>query len=214
MPDTSLLSPYVVKLDGGLILDKDAFHAPGAALELINFEPDISRWLPPYQRLLQVQFEHCTADKRIHGKGSWRSDIQRQYHCCAGREGIQGRYDRLVDCIQTGRTNAERYSFVVYNFDNTEKIIYVDGANNAAMSYNNTSVTDVSTTGAPADPSFVEVHKSHVFFAGMSSNPQEVVFSAPVQRNRLFCSKRCRINQGRWQSSRASRSSVTLCTFL
>ena len=43
MPDTSLLSPFVVKLDGGLILNRDSFSMPpGAALELINFEPDIS----------------------------------------------------------------------------------------------------------------------------------------------------------------------------
>lgn len=28
MPDTSLLSPFVVKLGGGLVLDKDAFTLP------------------------------------------------------------------------------------------------------------------------------------------------------------------------------------------
>ena len=40
MPDTSLLSPFVVKLGGGLMLDKDAFTLPpGAATQLQNFEP-------------------------------------------------------------------------------------------------------------------------------------------------------------------------------
>ena len=43
MPDTSLLSPFVVKLGGGLMLDKDAFTLPpGAATQLQNFEPDIN----------------------------------------------------------------------------------------------------------------------------------------------------------------------------
>ena len=42
MPDTSLLSPFVVKLGGGLMLDKDAFTLPpGVATQLQNFEPDI-----------------------------------------------------------------------------------------------------------------------------------------------------------------------------
>ena len=43
MPDTSLLSPFVVRLGGGLMLDKDAFTLPpGAATQLQNFEPDIN----------------------------------------------------------------------------------------------------------------------------------------------------------------------------
>ena len=43
MPDTSLQSPYVVRLGGGLVLDKDTFSLPqGAAIQLKNFEPDIN----------------------------------------------------------------------------------------------------------------------------------------------------------------------------
>jgi len=43
MPDTSLLSPFIVRLGGGLMLDKDAFTLPpGAATQLQNFEPDIN----------------------------------------------------------------------------------------------------------------------------------------------------------------------------
>ena len=43
MPDTSLLSPLVVRLGGGLVLDKDTFSIPpGSALQLQNFEPDIN----------------------------------------------------------------------------------------------------------------------------------------------------------------------------
>ena len=40
MPDTSLQSPYVVRLGGGLVLDKDTFsQPPGSAVQLKNFEP-------------------------------------------------------------------------------------------------------------------------------------------------------------------------------
>ena len=37
MPDTSLLSPFIVRLGGGLMLDKDAFTLPpGSATQLQN----------------------------------------------------------------------------------------------------------------------------------------------------------------------------------
>jgi hypothetical protein len=43
MPDTSIVSPFLVQLDGGLVLDKDAFTLPpGTAIQLQNFEPDIN----------------------------------------------------------------------------------------------------------------------------------------------------------------------------
>ena len=42
MPTTDLISPFVVSCAGGLTLNKDVFSmAPGEALILQNFEPDI-----------------------------------------------------------------------------------------------------------------------------------------------------------------------------
>ena len=42
MPSTDLISPFVVSCAGGLTLNKDVFSmAPGEALILQNFEPDI-----------------------------------------------------------------------------------------------------------------------------------------------------------------------------
>ena len=43
MPDTSSITPAKVSCSGGLTLNKDVFSmAPGEALELKNFEPDIT----------------------------------------------------------------------------------------------------------------------------------------------------------------------------
>lgn len=179
MPDTSLLSPYVVKLDGGLILNRDSFSMPpGAALELINFEPDISGG---YRRIngfskynSNIVPQTSASTEKVLGVAIYKGNII----AARGEKVFKGGTTGSWTAIQTGRTSAERYSFVIYNFDNTEKIIYVDGVNNAAI-FDNSSVTAVSTTNAPADPSTVALHKNHMFFAGMSSNPQEVVFSAP-----------------------------------
>tara|TARA_R110002153_G_scaffold77827_1_gene199573 strand:- start:197 stop:1363 length:1167 start_codon:yes stop_codon:yes gene_type:complete len=54
----------------------------------------------------------------------------------------------------------------------------VDDVNQAAT-YDGSTYALISTTGAPADPSSVAVFRDHVFYAGMSANPQEITFSAP-----------------------------------
>jgi len=84
--------------------------------------------------------------------------------------------------IDTGRTNAGKYVFHRYNRSGTAYIIWADGANPASI-YDGTTITDITGTNAPADPSIVVGFKNHAFFAGMSSNPQELVFSAPYNFN-------------------------------
>jgi hypothetical protein len=80
--------------------------------------------------------------------------------------------------IDTGRTNALKYTFFRYNLAGTSYIVWADGANNASK-YDGTTVTDLNATGAPADPKFVTGFKNTLFFAGMSNNPEEVIFTAP-----------------------------------
>jgi hypothetical protein len=80
--------------------------------------------------------------------------------------------------IDSGRTGANKYKFHRYNTGGTNYIIWADGANPASI-YDGTTVIDVTGANAPADPNIVVGFKNHAFFAGMSSNPQELVFSAP-----------------------------------
>ena len=81
--------------------------------------------------------------------------------------------------IDTGRTSASKYTFYRQNLAGADIIVFADGANHASYFASGNSVTDINGTGTPADPKFVTGHKNTLFFAGMSSNPQEVVFSAP-----------------------------------
>lgn len=80
--------------------------------------------------------------------------------------------------IDSSRTSAGKYTFQRVNVGGTEYFIYADGANNASY-YDGTTTTSINTTNAPADPKYVVSFKNHLFFAGMSSNPQELVFTAP-----------------------------------
>jgi len=82
----------------------------------------------------------------------------------------------------TGRTNAVKYHFERYNFSGTEKLICVDGANapvifNAAM-----TASDVSAS-AVAGSTVVVAYRNHMFYAGKSTTPQEIVFSEPFDED-------------------------------
>ena len=76
----------------------------------------------------------------------------------------------------TGRTNAGKYNFERFNFDGNDKLICVDGANAPVVFNSSMSATDVSES-AVSGAKFVAAHRNHMFYAGMSSNPQELVFS-------------------------------------
>ena len=78
----------------------------------------------------------------------------------------------------TGRTSAGRYQFERFNFDGNEKIIMVDGANAPVVFNTSLSTTDVSDSSVLGSQ-FVVSFKNHMFYAGKSSAPQEVVFSQP-----------------------------------
>mgnify|MGYP003114173733 FL=1 len=175
MPETSLISPAVVRLGGGLVLDKDTFSIPpGAALQLQNFEPDINggyRRINGFAKYDTNQVGGSTGT--ILGINIYKNQVIVAKGTVVYKSTGSG-----FTSIDTGRTSAGRFDFVNFNFNNTEKVIWCDGANNASV-YDNSSVTDINATGAPADPQFVAVFKSHVFFAGMSTNPQEVVFTSP-----------------------------------
>jgi hypothetical protein len=175
MPETSLISPAVVRLGGGLVLDKDTFSIPpGAALQLQNFEPDINGG---YRRINGFAKYDTNQVGGSTGTILGVHVYQNQVIASKGTAVYKGTGSGWTS-IDTGRTSAGRFDFANFNFNNTEKVIWCDGANNASV-YDNSSVTDINATGAPADPQFVAVFKSHVFFAGMSANPQEVVFTSP-----------------------------------
>ena len=179
MPDTSLLSPFVVRLGGGLVLDKDTFSPPpGSATQLKNFEPDINGG---YRRI--NGFDEFDTNQIGGSSGTVLGiHIYKDQVIAAKGTSVFKSTGSGYTSIDTGRTSAGRYNFVNFNFDGTDKMIMVDGANLASV-FNNTTVTDVNASGRPADPKFVEIFKSHAFYAGMSASPQELIFSVPFDED-------------------------------
>ena len=82
----------------------------------------------------------------------------------------------------TGRTSAGKYRYERFNFDGNNKLICVDGANAPVVFNSAMSATDVSES-AVAGSKFVAAYKNHMFYAGKSTTPQEVVFSEPLDED-------------------------------
>ena len=82
----------------------------------------------------------------------------------------------------TGRTNAAKYHFERYNFSGTEKLICVDGANAPVIFNSSMTASDVSAS-AVAGSTVVAAYRNHMFYAGKSTTPQEIVFSEPFDED-------------------------------
>jgi hypothetical protein len=180
MADEAQLSPYVFACEGGLVLDQPTFKmSPGMALELENFEPDTRGGY-----------------RRINGYLKWNSNIVPQTASSTEKvlmsayfnsKVIAARGEKVFEVasgsgswseIDTGRTSAGKYTHHRYNLGGTEHIVWADGANHATK-YDGTTVTDLNATGAPANPKFVTGFKDALFFAGHTSNKEEIIFTAP-----------------------------------
>ena len=82
----------------------------------------------------------------------------------------------------TGRTNAVKYRFERFNFDGNDKIIVVDETNVPTVFNSAISATDVSASSVTGSK-FVAAYKSHMFYAGKSTTPAELIFSVPFDED-------------------------------
>ena len=82
----------------------------------------------------------------------------------------------------TGRSSAGVYTFQRFNFDGNDKLIVADGANAPTVFNSSFTATDVSESSV-SGAKFVTAFKDHMFYAGKSSTPQEVVFSQPFDED-------------------------------
>jgi len=184
MADGSQVQPVNFALQGGLVLNKSTFAMqPGEALELINFEPDIEGGY-----------------RRINGFSKYNTNIVPQTSA-SSEEVLMSTFfnDKIIAArgekifrstsgstawteIDSGRTSAGVYTFEEFNFDNNLKFIVADG-NNAPTVFNTSfAATDVSDSSV-AGAKFVASFRDHMFYAGMSSTPQELVFSKPFDED-------------------------------
>ena len=145
MPDTSLLSPFVVKLGGGLMLDKDAFTLPpGAATQLQNFEPDINGGYRRINGFAKFMTRiRTSASGTILGVHIYKDQVI----AARGTKVFKGTGSGSWTSIDTGRTSAGRYNFVNFNFERHRQDCFCRRSEQRLV-FDNSSITDVTLPAA------------------------------------------------------------------
>ena len=184
MPELSQTGAFPFVCEGGLVLNQSTFiMKPGQALELLNFEPDIEggyRRITGFSKYVTaIVPETSSASEEVLLVATFGSKVvaargQKIFTADAGGSSWTE--------IDTGRTSAGTYDFERFNFDGNDKLIVVDG-NTAPTVFNTSfSATDVSESSVSGSK-FVTAFKDHMFYAGKSSTPQEVIFSQPFDED-------------------------------
>ena len=184
MPELSQTGAFPFVCEGGLVLNQSTFiMKPGQALELLNFEPDIEggyRRINGFSKYVSAIVPQTSA-----------SDEEVLMVATFGSSVVAARGEKIFSATpggsswterDTGRTNASRYSFERFNFDGNDKLIVVDQTNAPTVFNSSFSATDVSES-AVSGSKFVVAFKNHMFYAGKSTTPQEVVFSQPFDED-------------------------------
>ena len=184
MADESQVTPSAFNCEGGLVLNKSTFMMqPGEALELENFEPDIEggyRRISGYSKYVSVIVPYTSsASEKVLMVATFGSNVLAArgtsiYSATPGGSSWTS--------IDSGRTGASKYRFERFNFDGTDKIIFVDGTNAPVVFNSSLSATDVSDSSV-AGSKYVVSFKNHMFYAGKSTTKQEIVFSQPFDED-------------------------------
>jgi hypothetical protein len=184
MADQSQTVPSAFNCEGGLVLNKSTFMMqPGEALELRNFEPAVEggyRRINGFSKYVSaiVPFTSSSAEKVLmvatFGSVVLAARGTSIYSATPGGSSWTSR--------DSGRTGALKYNFERFNFDGTDKIVVVDGANDPTVFNSSLAATDVSDSSVSGSK-FVVSFKNHMFYAGKSTTKQEVVFSQPFDED-------------------------------
>jgi len=146
MADESQVTPSAFNCEGGLVLNKSTFMMqPGEALELENFEPDVSGGY-----------------RRINGFSKYVTAIVPQTSSASEKVLMVATFGDVVLAARgtsifsatpggsswtsrdSGRTGALKYNFERFNFDGTDKIIVVDGTNAPTVFNSSLAATDIA----------------------------------------------------------------------
>jgi len=184
MADQSQTVPSAFNCEGGLVLNKSTFMMqPGEALELRNFEPAVEggyRRINGFSKYVSavVPFTASSSEKVLmvatFGDVVLAARGTSIFSATPGGSSWTSR--------DSGRTGALKYNFERFNFDGTDKIIVVDGANAPTVFNSSLAATDVSDSSVSGSK-FVVSHRNHMFYAGKSTTKQEVVFSEPFNED-------------------------------
>jgi len=184
LADLSETAAFPFVCEGGLVLNQSTFiMKPGQALELLNFEPDIDggyRRISGFSKYVTAIVPQTSASsEEVLMVATFGSTVvaargEKIFSATPGGSSWTERY--------SGRSSAGTYDFERFNFDGNDKLIVVDGTNDPTVFNTSFSATDI-TTSSVEGAKHVAAFKNHMFYSGMSTTPQEVVFSEPFDED-------------------------------
>jgi len=172
-------------------------NEPGCAVELLNFEPSLHggyRRLTGFAKFLAnaPEVDPVGAEGRILAVAFLGSDViaarkqksgdTYEFYMSSGTD-----WTKLTTGLTLNSLGVDRIRWAEFNFDGTDKIIFVDGVNQAVI-FDGTTWTQVKSTNDGStyalaggdqvidNPKYVEIFKNHIFLA----SDNLVVHSAPL----------------------------------
>ena len=173
---------------------------PGSAVQLLNFETSLSggyRRLSGFQPLItgSTEVDAAGAEGRILGVAIFKDEIYAIRKQKSGAtydfyKSTGSAWVKVVTGFTRVSTGVTKVRHVVFNFDGTDNIVFVDGVNEAIL-FNGTTWSEINIADTGADyahaggnqaidkPKYAAVYKNHLFLAGDSSYPGVIAHSAP-----------------------------------
>lgn len=169
------ISPYVVTTSGGLVLDRDVYTMPvGAASVLQNFEPSVKGGYRRLDGTAKFSSSQVNGSNKVTGVAVFGNGVI----AISGTAVKYGSGSSWAS-VATQAVTPVRPRFERYNFNGTDSIVWIDGANAPTRWTGSGSATVLNASGAPADATSVSSFQNHLFYAGTSSAPQQVQFTVP-----------------------------------
>lgn len=181
MVNTSQILPFPVDCVGGLVLNKSTFSMPsGTALQLQNYEPDISGGYRRINGFAQFSATAVPGTGKIRGLSIFNDTVI----ACRDEYVVYGTGTTWTTITSARNISTERYHFDAFNFDGTDKLIMISeddfGATWDGSTYTLMNGALGSGSGtAPTAPTAVRAYQNHMFYA----QDNILTFSAPFDEN-------------------------------
>lgn len=206
MPNMEKFQTAPIICEGGLDSNQNylllSTRAPGSATSLINFEPSLFGGYRRIDGFAPLETDYADVDDtgsegKIFGIAIYDQGIiaarktksastYKFFYWTSGAD-----WTAYATGLTHTATNVDKIRYDTFNFDGDEKIVFVDGINEAVL-FDGTTWVDIDTADSGADyanaggpmalddPKYVCLFKNHIFVSGSAADPHVVAHSAPL----------------------------------
>lgn len=207
---TERVEDYTVICRGGLDSNRNYLYLnsvkPGSATELVNYEPSLYggyRRIEGYNYFDETyqEVDNANAEGKILGIIIFNNEVYAMRKQQSGTTYKVYKYDSgsgwvavttgLTHNTSSGGKTINKIRWSIYNFGTEDRLIWVDGVNNATL-FDGTNWTQASTSNGGTNfadaggaqvlnaPRYVHIFENHIFLSGDPDYPGVIAHSAPL----------------------------------